>query len=683
MKIGEAETVEKKGIKEGKEDMALEALGIDKEIARALRELHGVSHATPMQAMLLNELLLHNKPTRNVVVRYETGAGKTLMTLAAVLSQAISDYHQLTKETPHKRSAIFDALAVNTIIVAPNRELAMQTEHWAHRLLLCAYPHLPAIKFVQRFVVLSTSKENEPSAEGSGGDTSRRELRVLARHGPPIIAVGTHRRLLEMLCDPANPLVVRPPALMRFMYEKLWSGGGEQQPGSSILRHVQERKRQLLAQEGRSELANYVGLRRLVIDEVDATLAVDSVRPRRMPKRRHAPKPRAGQVLVKSILEVCGSTVLLSHVLDTHSTEISYGATAGDNVYTRTLATSIGADEARDLSAATTAASATDARRLSAIFAGVSKAITSILSTHEDEYNDHIRSRISSNGSALSATATLPDAAVANADAEKCDVRMSDAALATVSPFSLQVVAVAATPTRRVRTWLRNNGCVPGDTAWLAPENGSYSTTPHTIQHHCIIIENESLVRNLRLKDSSSNSSAESYENDKRSEDDSKPILPLVNLTAEVAANVIEHFNPATKEDGGPVVIFTHPSADKSGLAKALRAYGIHARDILHHFGPEQQQLMMEKKSPSSTVYLVSEPAARGLDMPDASLVLILDTPSSATSYLHMAGRTGRFGRSGHAVTVMPMGMHGFYESKMRGIYAVLGIAPLPVSIVE
>ncbi|KAJ1884360.1 hypothetical protein LPJ81_007103, partial [Coemansia sp. IMI 209127] len=285
--------------------MTLEALGIDKEIARALRELHGVCHATPMQAMLLRELL-HNQPTRHVVVRYETGAGKTLMTLAAVLSQALGDYHQLLNGPHHyKRSAIFEALAVNTIIVAPNRELAMQTEHWAHRLLLCAYPHLSAIKFVQRFVVLSTSKENEPSAEGSGGDTSRRELRVLARHGPPIIAVGTHRRLLEMLCDPANPLVVRPPALMRFMYEKIWNNGGgeQQQSGSSILQQVQERKGQLLAQEDRTELADYVGLRRLVVDEVDAALAVDSAHPRRMAKRRHAPKPRAGQVLVKSILE--------------------------------------------------------------------------------------------------------------------------------------------------------------------------------------------------------------------------------------------------------------------------------------------------------------------------------------------------------------------------------------------
>ena len=46
-------------------------------------------------------------------------------------------------------------------------------------------------------------------------------------------------------------------------------------------------------------------------------------------------------------------------------------------------------------------------------------------------------------------------------------------------------------------------------------------------------------------------------------------------------------------------------------------------------------------------ILLATDMAARGLDVPDTSHVIMFDMPPTAESYLHRAGRTGRMGRPG------------------------------------
>jgi len=55
----------------------------------------------------------------------------------------------------------------------------------------------------------------------------------------------------------------------------------------------------------------------------------------------------------------------------------------------------------------------------------------------------------------------------------------------------------------------------------------------------------------------------------------------------------------------------------------------------------------------STPVYIIGERFARGLDLPDVEYVFLLSPPSSAAGYAHMAGRTGRSGRVGVAVTLV------------------------------
>jgi superfamily II DNA/RNA helicase len=55
----------------------------------------------------------------------------------------------------------------------------------------------------------------------------------------------------------------------------------------------------------------------------------------------------------------------------------------------------------------------------------------------------------------------------------------------------------------------------------------------------------------------------------------------------------------------------------------------------------------------SIPVYIIGERFARGLDLADVGYVFLLTPPSSAAGYAHMAGRTGRRGLEGMAITLV------------------------------
>jgi superfamily II DNA/RNA helicase len=59
------------------------------------------------------------------------------------------------------------------------------------------------------------------------------------------------------------------------------------------------------------------------------------------------------------------------------------------------------------------------------------------------------------------------------------------------------------------------------------------------------------------------------------------------------------------------------------------------------------------RQSPAMRVLLSSDLASRGVDIPDLTHVIQFDLPTSADAYLHMAGRTGRLGRSGQVLSII------------------------------
>lgn len=62
--------------------------------------------------------------------------------------------------------------------------------------------------------------------------------------------------------------------------------------------------------------------------------------------------------------------------------------------------------------------------------------------------------------------------------------------------------------------------------------------------------------------------------------------------------------------------------------------------------GKEERQHMLRQFARGDfRALIVSDVAARGLDLPDCDAVINLELPSDASHYAHRAGRTGRAGR--------------------------------------
>jgi ATP-dependent RNA helicase DDX21 len=60
------------------------------------------------------------------------------------------------------------------------------------------------------------------------------------------------------------------------------------------------------------------------------------------------------------------------------------------------------------------------------------------------------------------------------------------------------------------------------------------------------------------------------------------------------------------------------------------------------------------KENKFSTL-VATDVAARGLDIPDVDLVIQVEPPKDAESYIHRAGRTARAGKSGTCITFWTM----------------------------
>ncbi|KAJ1931993.1 hypothetical protein GGF37_007207 [Kickxella alabastrina] len=276
------------------------------------------------------------------------------------------------------------------------------------------------------------------------------------------------------------------------------------------------------------------------------------------------------------------------------------------------------------------------------------------------------------------------------------------------SPPAVQLIMASATANKELRSFLRMRN-------WTSPAHPLHTidiqqgiTLPPSTTHHCLVIENQHSIRNLHPTNPSASADSaagpDSFRRQQRSQDaeDENPWesdvsrrsaqaqTHVMDLMAEVAANVIRAVQPS-----GPTLIFVRSDANSAQFAEVLHTFGVPAQqpeDMVTHHQHQQQQA--QKKTPAAAdaareeaeprpVYLATEEAARGLDIPGTALVLILDIPKSSASYAHLAGRTGRFGRPGTVVSVVPVGRLGWYESKMRGIFHSLSITPAKADFVE
>ena len=101
------------------------------------------------------------------------------------------------------------------------------------------------------------------------------------------------------------------------------------------------------------------------------------------------------------------------------------------------------------------------------------------------------------------------------------------------------------------------------------------------------------------------------------------------------------------------------------------------------HSQTERNQAMQALRDRRARVCVATDVAARGIDLPSLSLVIHVEIPRDAETLQHRSGRTGRAGKKGTAVIIVPYPRRRRVESMLRGarIEAEWIDAPTPEAI--
>ncbi len=101
-------------------------------------------------------------------------------------------------------------------------------------------------------------------------------------------------------------------------------------------------------------------------------------------------------------------------------------------------------------------------------------------------------------------------------------------------------------------------------------------------------------------------------------------------------------------------LVFVHRNKDAELVKSKMEYYSIPVADIHGSHGKmERKKAMDEIRCGKVNVLIASDIAARGLDIKGVTHIFNYDVPSSSKDYLHRAGRTGRAGEQGYAISLM------------------------------
>lgn len=101
-------------------------------------------------------------------------------------------------------------------------------------------------------------------------------------------------------------------------------------------------------------------------------------------------------------------------------------------------------------------------------------------------------------------------------------------------------------------------------------------------------------------------------------------------------------------------MVFVSNSEGISQVTEKLRYHRHPAQKILGRISKEERQRALESfRSDDVQLLVASDLAARGLDIKGVSHVFCLDLPEGAVEYMNRAGRTGRHGSLGVAVSII------------------------------
>ena len=110
----------------------------------------------------------------------------------------------------------------------------------------------------------------------------------------------------------------------------------------------------------------------------------------------------------------------------------------------------------------------------------------------------------------------------------------------------------------------------------------------------------------------------------------------------------------AVNAAGNSVLVFARTKRRTDSVFQYLAEFDI-AVDRIHgdRSQPQRQKAITDFRSGKTRVLVATDIAARGLDIPQVSLVVNYDLPECKEDYVHRIGRTGRAGATGQAISLV------------------------------
>jgi ATP-dependent RNA helicase DeaD len=136
---------------------------------------------------------------------------------------------------------------------------------------------------------------------------------------------------------------------------------------------------------------------------------------------------------------------------------------------------------------------------------------------------------------------------------------------------------------------------------------------------------------------------------------------------------LIEVENPTS------AIIFCNTKARVNYVAVVLQRFGYDADELSADLSQSQRERVLERVRKGKLRFLVAtDVAARGLDIPELSHVVQYEPPDDIENYIHRAGRTGRAGASGTAISLVNSGEKFALERIAKAYEIEIQERPIP-----
>lgn len=125
-------------------------------------------------------------------------------------------------------------------------------------------------------------------------------------------------------------------------------------------------------------------------------------------------------------------------------------------------------------------------------------------------------------------------------------------------------------------------------------------------------------------------------------------------------------------ENPHQAIIFCNTKVRVNYVTTVLQRFGFNAAELSSELSQAAREKVLAQLKDGSLNFLVAtDVAARGIDIPELELVILYEPPEEAELYIHRAGRTGRAGAGGVAISLIITGIEERELKKIASIYKI------------